>query len=109
MVVIASQGATETTGLTMTLEITTAQAIADRLMFSPLIWFSNPGSGDAIKPVTAAFLSYEEAAAWAARHPGQFVHFPGGDQMGAREALADGLAVFTRRCTKALAAQSAAA
>lgn len=91
------------------LKITTAQATADALAFSGLVWFSASGSGPAIKPVTAAFLSYEEAAAWAARHPGQTVHFPGGNQLQARYALADGLKGFTRSATEGLARQAAEA
>jgi hypothetical protein len=93
----------------MTLPTVELRETADRLVFSRLVWFSASGSGPAIKPVTAAFLSYEEAAAWAARHPGQTVHFPGGGQLQARYALADGLEAFTRRCTEGLAAKEPAA
>lgn len=87
------------------LKIAPIQTTADALAFSGLVWFSASGSGPAIKPVTAAFLSYEEAAAWAARHPGQTVHFPGGNQLQARYALADGLEGFTRRATEGIARQ----
>lgn len=84
------------------LEVVPAQDTADRLMFSRLVWFSSGGSGHNIKPVTAAFLSYEDAAGWAASHPSETVHFPGGNQMQASYALADGLTEFTRRCTEGL-------
>jgi len=88
------------------LKIVPSQQTADALAFSGLIWFSSGGSGDAIKPVTAAFLSYEEAASWACRHPGQTVHFPGGNQLQASFAMADGLSAFIQRATHAKAQQS---
>lgn len=73
---------------------------ADALTFSNLVWFSQSGSGEAIRPVTAAFIDHREAMAWAARHPGQTVHFPGGNQLQAHYAMADGADAFLEQCGK---------
>lgn len=78
------------------LKINEPRATADALMFSHLIWFSQSGSGDDIKPVTAAFLDTNDAMAWAVAHPGQTVHFPGGNQLQAHFAMADGRDWFIR-------------
>lgn len=65
---------------------------------SPLIWFSRSGSGAEIAGVTAAFLDPMEAAEYAVAHTGETVHFPGGTQLQAFYALADGLERWKKYC-----------
>jgi hypothetical protein len=79
------------------------QHIADVLRAtpnSPLVWFSRSGSGDAIAPVTAAFLDVNAAMAWAVTNPSDTVHFPNGNQLQAHFAMADGRDEFIRRATR---------
>lgn len=65
------------------------EIVRDTLYGSPLIWFSQPGSGDKVRHVTAAFLDPLDAYHYALDNPSTFVHFPNGDQLGSDFATKD--------------------